>query len=197
MIEAAEGDDGFNRAFGDLAMLGHRHRGAVPAGECSSHDDVTAGLPVCRSRTKPCAARMRQISAGGSGRSLGMRQRQGPHSRAALQAPFDLGRARRFEPEPHGFGQHPVSLGPGLALARDPQFWTPRHEPAAIFFNDSREIRQVDHLTIAFDPVGFHAGNLAQTPTLASPGLAVSEVERVVPNPLAWRTGGSAELRNC
>ncbi len=29
-------------------------------------------LPACRIRTKPCAAKMRQISAGGNGRSLGL-----------------------------------------------------------------------------------------------------------------------------
>ena len=86
-----------------------------------------------------------------------MGQRQGPHPGSPLQAPLDLGGAGRFQPQFDCLAEHAVGFGPSLALARDSQFWAMRDEPNAILFNYGGEIRQVDHLAIAFDPVGFHA----------------------------------------
>ena len=44
VIEAAEIDDGLERAFGDFAMIGHRHSGTVSTRQLTPHHDVTAGL---------------------------------------------------------------------------------------------------------------------------------------------------------
>ena len=46
MIETAEGDDGFDGAFGYFAVIGHRHRGTVPTRQLAPHDDVATRLPV-------------------------------------------------------------------------------------------------------------------------------------------------------
>src|SRR5882757_4674896 len=46
---------------------------------------------------------------------------------------------------------------PCLALAGHTQFRAPRNKPNPILFDHSREIRQINDLAIAFDPVGFHA----------------------------------------
>src|SRR3990172_5780044 len=97
-------------------------------------------LPDCRLCTKLCALRMRQTSDGGSGRSLGMLERQRPHARPALQPALDLRGARRFQPQRHCLAEHPVRLGARLALARHAEFRTVGNKPSAVLCDHRREI---------------------------------------------------------
>jgi hypothetical protein len=113
--------------------------------EASSLFCITTWLPLWRTSTKPCLARITQTSRPESTRSLTNLDLKSRHKHFGVSPPLDLGWIRRLEKELDRLLQVRTSALDGVTLARNVELGTKSNVCIALALNDCRKLLRTFH----------------------------------------------------